>query len=229
MDTLRQPRAIAEPARPQLIPAPALPLLAYERRAAEFAVKRLIDYSVAALLLVLLSPLLLLITLLIRLESPGPAIFRQPRAGRHNKVFTIYKFRTMQAGSEKGDMQISARDPRITRLGNFLRKTSLDELPQLLNILRGEMSLIGPRPTLPDQIARYSERQLLRLRGLPGVTGLPAVNGRNRLDWDDRIELDVQYLERWSLWLDLAILWKTVFVVLTQDGIYGADGVNRAK
>jgi lipopolysaccharide/colanic/teichoic acid biosynthesis glycosyltransferase len=135
----------------------------------------------------------------------------------------------MELGSEKGDMQISAQDPRITRLGNFLRKTSLDELPQLFNILRGEMSLIGPRPTLPDQITRYTERQLLRLHGLPGVTGLPAINGRNRLDWDERIELDVAYLERWSLWLDLVILWKTVFVVLTQDGIYGADGVNRAK
>lgn len=202
-------------------------VLAYEQRQRLLLVKRAFDYLVAIVLVVVFAPLMALIALLIRLDSPGPALFRQTRIGRFGRPFTIYKFRTMTVGSERGNNEIAQDDPRITRVGRVLRNTSLDELPQLVNVLKGDMSLIGPRPALPDQVERYTPRQKLRLRGLPGVTNLPAVSGRNRLDWEERIELDITYLEHWSPWLDARILWRTVWVVVRQEGVYGADGINR--
>ena len=200
--------------------------LNYELKLFSFWIKRLIDYLLAVLIFLCVAPLIAIIAILIRLDSPGSAIFRQIRVGRYNRHFTIYKFRTMMVGSDKSGIDISKDDPRITRVGHFLRNTSLDELPQLFNVLKGDMSLIGPRPTLPEQVAQYSHRQMIRLRGLPGVTNLPAVSGRNEISWNERIELDITYLKEWSLWLDMQILWKTIWVVIHQQGIYGADGRN---
>jgi undecaprenyl phosphate N,N'-diacetylbacillosamine 1-phosphate transferase len=184
--------------------------------------KRLFDFTAALLMLLLLSPVLIVITLLIKLTSRGPVFFLQERAGRYGRAFTIYKFRTMVVGAEKiGDgVYTGANDARITRVGNFLRAWSLDELPQLLNILTGDMSIIGPRPTLMYQIEEYDEFQKQRLLARPGVTGWAQVNGRNSLTWPERITLDVWYVENWSLWLDLKILFKTVAVVFKREGIY---------
>jgi undecaprenyl phosphate N,N'-diacetylbacillosamine 1-phosphate transferase len=189
--------------------------------------KRLFDFAVALVLLLLLSPLLLLIALLIKLTSRGPVFFLQERAGRYGQAFTIYKFRTMVVGAEKiGDgFYTGANDARITRIGSFLRAWSLDELPQLFNILKGDMSIIGPRPTLMYQIEEYDDFQKKRLLARPGVTGWAQVNGRNSLTWPERIKLDVWYVENWSFWLDLKILFKTVGVVFKRDGIY-ADKSN---
>lgn len=210
------------------VPIPQPPF-SYEVKSFSFLIKRLLDYATAGSLLILGWPFLLLIALGIKLDSPGPILFQQRRIGRFNRPFVIYKFRTMVVGADRGNAEISRQDARITRFGAFLRNTSLDELPQILNILRGEMSLVGPRPTLPNQVERYTERQMLRLRGLPGITNLPAIHGRNQLDWDHRIELDIEYLAHWSLRLEFYILWKTIAVVLRQEGVYGIDGINRGK
>ncbi|MCX7847875.1 MAG: sugar transferase [bacterium] len=183
-------------------------------------IKRVFDVMVAGAGLVLLSPVMGLIALWIKADSRGPIFFRQVRAGRGGKPFTIYKFRTMVEGAEKGGYYTAAEDPRITRVGRFLRATSLDELPQLWNILKGEMSVVGPRPTLLYQVEQYNERQRKRLEMRPGVTGWAQVNGRNALSWPERIELDVWYVEHWSLWLDLKILMKTLVVWLRGEGVY---------
>lgn len=183
-------------------------------------IKRVFDVVVAAVALVVLSPLLLALAIWIKLDSPGPVLFRQERAGRNGKPFWIYKFRTMVVDAEKSGYYTAAGDPRVTRSGRLLRATSLDELPQLLNILRGEMSIVGPRPTLLYQVEQYTERQWKRLAMRPGVTGWAQVNGRNALSWPERIELDVWYVEHWSLWLDVKILLRTPLVWLKGEGIY---------
>ena len=186
-------------------------------------VKRLVDLIVALILLVLLIvfPLLIVIPIIIRLESKGPAVFAQERAGKNGKIFKIYKFRTMLIPEESLDQNGERLKPakRITKFGAFLRKTSLDEIMQLFNILNGTMSIVGPRPTLPYQVERYDERQRGRLNMRPGITGLAQVNGRNNLTWSEKIEFDIQYIENYSLWLDIKILFKTVGVVLGQKGI----------
>ena len=186
-------------------------------------VKRLVDLIVALILLVLLIvfPLLIVIPIIIRLESKGPAVFAQERAGKNGKIFKIYKFRTMLIPEESLDQNGEKLEPakRITKFGAFLRKTSLDEIMQLFNILNGTMSIVGPRPTLPYQVERYNERQRGRLNMRPGITGLAQVNGRNNLTWSEKIEFDIQYIENYSLWLDIKILFKTVGVVLGQEGI----------
>lgn len=184
--------------------------------------KRLIDLLVSSLLLFILSPLFLLIALLIKLDSPGPAIFCQERVGLHGKLFLIFKFRTMilNAADIGSGAIIDLEDNRITRTGHFLRRYSLDELPQLLNILRGEMSLVGPRPTLAYQVQQYTERQLQRLQVKPGLTGWAQIKGRNSLSWPERIELDLWYVENKCLTIDLLILGKTVGVVLHGSGLY---------
>jgi lipopolysaccharide/colanic/teichoic acid biosynthesis glycosyltransferase len=185
-------------------------------------IRRSIDIAVSALALALSSPLLALAALAIRLESPGPVIYRQRRSGLHGREFDVLKLRTMVDGAEhKGaGLAINANDSRITRVGAFLRRTSLDELPNLLNVLRGEMSLIGPRPTLPVQVAQYTERQRGRLAVKPGITGWAQVNGRASLPWSERIELDLFYIERRSLALDAQILWRTVTTLLGGSGLY---------
>ncbi len=156
-----------------------------------------------------------------RLESKGPALFVQERVGTYGESFDILKFRTMTEGSEKGDVVVTKGDARVTRVGKFLRATSLDELPQLINILKGDMSLVGPRPTLRYQVDQYDATQRRRLDVPPGVTGWAQIHGRNSLPWPQRIELDVWYADHWSFWLDLEILVKTVPVVLGAEEVYG--------
>ncbi len=185
------------------------------------AVKRLFDVTVSALGILLLSPMLIAFALLIRGEDGGPVFYIHPRVGKDGIEFPFFKFRTMGVGSDREGYEIRAGDERITRIGAFLRRWSLDELPQLFNVLRGEMSLIGPRPTLSYQVAEYSHRQRGRLAVRPGLTGLAQVRGRNSLTWPQRIELDLEYIENYSLALDLKILTKTFEAVVKPDGIYG--------
>jgi lipopolysaccharide/colanic/teichoic acid biosynthesis glycosyltransferase len=190
-------------------------------------IRRLVDIVVSASVLALSSPLLVLAALAIRLESPGPVIYRQRRAGLGGHPFEVLKLRTMVDGAEHlgAGLAVNANDSRITRVGALLRRTSLDELPNLVNVLRGEMSLIGPRPTLPVQVEQYTERQRGRLSLRPGMTGWAQVNGRASLPWADRIELDLYYIEHRSLALDVRILWRTVAMVLGGSGLYkGAAG-----
>ncbi|MCK2214703.1 sugar transferase [Actinomadura sp. ATCC 31491] len=194
--------------------------------------KAVFDRLVAALALLLLAPPLLGIALLIRLTSDGPAFFRQTRVGKGGAEFSLVKFRTMVADAErlKGTLLESnefdgvlfkiRNDPRITRVGAFLRKYSLDELPQLLNVLRGEMSLVGPRPPLPQEVAEYGADVRRRLVVKPGMTGLWQVSGRSDLTWEESVRLDLRYVENWSLILDLQILWKTWSVVTRGEGAY---------
>ena len=185
-------------------------------------IRRAVDVVVSALALLLSSPLLLAAMLAIRLESPGPMIYRQRRAGRGGKPFDVLKLRTMVDGAEHigAGMAVNANDSRITRVGAFLRRSSLDELPNLLNVLRGEMTLVGPRPTLPAQVDQYTERQRGRLAVKPGITGWAQVNGRASLPWPERIELDLYYVENRSLSLDLRILLRTPAMVLGGSGLY---------
>jgi len=185
-------------------------------------IRRAVDVVASALALLLSSPLLLAAMLAIRLESPGPMIYRQRRAGRGGKPFDVLKLRTMVDGAEHigAGMAVNANDSRITRVGAFLRRSSLDELPNLLNVLRGEMTLIGPRPTLPAQVDQYTERQRGRLAVKPGITGWAQVNGRASLPWPERIELDLYYVENRSLSLDLRILLRTPAMVLGGSGLY---------
>lgn len=199
----------------------------------QLAVKRVLDFVAALTLLVLVSPLWLFIVLWIRSDSTGPALFKQTRIGLRGRTYTIYKFRTMVQNAEAlmkerlekvTDLESfvfqEKDDPRITRSGRFLRKTSLDELPQLINILIGNMSLVGPRPEVPELVKLYTPEQHQRLNVLPGVTGLAQVNGRSELTLGETMGYDLEYVRSWSTWLDLKILWKTVFVVFTGDGAY---------
>jgi lipopolysaccharide/colanic/teichoic acid biosynthesis glycosyltransferase len=184
--------------------------------------RRAIDMAVSAVALALTSPVLVLAMFAVRLETPGPAIYSQRRVGKDGVPFDVLKLRTMVDGAENigAGLAINADDPRVTRVGMLLRRTSLDELPNLVNVLRGEMSLIGPRPTLPVQVEQYSERQRGRLAVKPGITGWAQVNGRASLPWSERIELDLYYIEHRSLALDLSILWRTVTMVLGGRGLY---------
>ncbi len=170
--------------------------------------------------------MLALAALAIRLESPGPVIYRQRRSGLHGREFDVLKLRTMVEGAEHigAGLAVNENDARITRVGAFLRRTSLDELPNLANVLRGDMSLIGPRPTLPVQVEQYTERQRGRLAIRPGITGWAQVNGRASLPWAQRIELDLYYIEHRSLALDAQILWRTVAMVLGGSGLYKGAG-----
>jgi lipopolysaccharide/colanic/teichoic acid biosynthesis glycosyltransferase len=185
-------------------------------------IRRAIDIAVSAAALMLTAPVLALAAVAIRLESRGPVIYRQRRSGLHGREFDVLKLRTMVDGAEhKGaGLAINENDPRITRVGAFLRRTSLDELPNLVNVLRGDMSLIGPRPTLPVQVAQYSERERGRLAIRPGITGWAQVNGRASLPWSQRIELDLYYIEHRSPALDARIVWRTIAMVLGGAGLY---------
>jgi len=185
-------------------------------------IRRALDIAFASLALLISAPVLLVAMLAVRLESRGPAIYRQRRAGLGGRPFDVLKLRTMVDGAEHigAGLAVNAEDARITRVGALLRRTSLDELPNLVNVLRGEMSLIGPRPTLPVQVAQYDERQRGRLAIRPGITGWAQVNGRASLPWSQRIELDLYYIEHRSLALDLRILWRTGAMVLGGSGLY---------
>lgn len=187
---------------------------------------RAIDILVAALVLTVTAPLLALAAVAIKLTSRGPVLYRQPRAGLHGQVFDVIKLRTMVVGAEfvGAGMAVDVGDQRITRVGALLRRTSIDELPNLVNVLRGEMSLIGPRPTLPSQVEAYDARQRRRLDVKPGITGWAQVNGRASLPWSERIELDIHYVEHRSLRLDALILGRTLRLLLTGGGLYHRGG-----
>lgn len=198
--------------------------------------KRIVDLAVAVPALILLSPIMAAIAIWVRRDSPGPAIFRQERVGAGGRPFQMLKFRTMVVGAERlgPGLAVDAGDPRITRAGATLRRLSLDELPQLWNVVRGDMSIVGPRPTVAPQVARYTPRQRRRLEARPGITGLAQVRGRAAIPWSERIEMDVEYVDGWSLAGDLAILLRTIAVVLRRDGTYrgktgGFDLPSRAE
>ena len=184
--------------------------------------KRLMDLTASSLGLLLLAPLFVLIGVAIKLDSAGPVFFSQTRIGQGGRPFRIFKFRSMVMDAENKGTGVFVKegDERITRVGKLLRHTSLDEIPQLLNILRSEMSLVGPRPTLPYQVERYDARQSKRLTVKPGLTGWAQVKGRNALSWPERIELDLWYVDNCSLGLDLWILWKTLGVVVVKKDLY---------
>ena len=184
--------------------------------------KRAFDLAVAVPLTIALSPVMVGIALWVRRDSPGPAIFRQERIGYAGRPFRVLKFRTMVVGAEGmgAGLAVADGDDRITRAGEMLRRLSLDELPQLWNIVRGDMSLVGPRPTVAWQVERYDARQRRRLLARPGLTGLAQVSGRAGIPWSERIEIDVDYVARQSLRLDLAIMARTARVVLGRSGTY---------
>jgi len=183
--------------------------------------KRTFDVLIAGLLLVVLWPVLAVIAIAIRLSSPGPAVFKQERVGKNGKPFVFYKFRTMRLDADPfGPSPKSGEDPRLTRIGRRLREYSLDELPQLVNIMKGDMSLVGPRPLYVSQVREWNERQKRRLSVKPGLTGLAQVSGRGRLTREEKLELDVRYVEGASFALDARILLATVARVFGRTGIY---------
>jgi exopolysaccharide biosynthesis polyprenyl glycosylphosphotransferase len=198
-----------------------------------YLVKRLFDMVASAVLLVLLLPLLALVALAIRLESPGPILFKQNRVGRWGRLFTMWKFRSMYTDAEARKAALMAEnemaggvtfkmrnDPRVTRVGRFIRKTSIDELPQLWNVLRGDMSLVGPRPPVPAEVDQYSLSDRRRLEVIPGITCIWQISGRSEIPFEQQVELDVQYIESQSFWTDLKILLKTVPALLLGTGAY---------
>jgi exopolysaccharide biosynthesis polyprenyl glycosylphosphotransferase len=219
--------------RIHLRPVAGLPLIHVEtphyRGAGRFA-KRAFDVAVASALLVVLAPMFAIIAALVARDSSGGVFYRQERIGRNGEPFDILKFRSMSADADARRAELAAGmdkglfklvdDPRITRIGKVLRRYSLDELPQLVNVLRGEMSLVGPRPALPSEVSEYDRRELRRLAVTPGLSGLWQVSGRSNLGWADGIRLDLYYVENWSMTQDLQILWRTARAVLTSDGAY---------
>jgi exopolysaccharide biosynthesis polyprenyl glycosylphosphotransferase len=212
-----------------------LPLIEIQEIAfsrSELLVKRILDLLISALLLFFGWPIVLLIAIAIKLDSKGPVLFAQQRVGQHGEHFTIYKFRTMRQGAEdelaslldqneaEGPIFKMRNDPRITRMGQILRQTSLDELPQLINVIKGDMSLVGPRPPLQIEVEQYKSWHKRRLRVPPGLTGLWQVSGRSELTFDEMVLLDLYYIEHWSPWLDVAILLRTIPKVLAREGAY---------
>jgi lipopolysaccharide/colanic/teichoic acid biosynthesis glycosyltransferase len=187
--------------------------------------KRALDLAVATSMLAVSAPIVALAALAVRLESRGHPIYRQRRVGLDGHAFEVYKLRTMVSGAEHmgAGMAIDEGDSRITRVGALLRRTSIDELPNLVNVLRGEMSLVGPRPTIQVQVDNYTERQRGRLAVRPGLTGWAQVNGRASLPWPERIELDLEYIERASLRLDLRIILLSARMAITGHGLYRGE------
>jgi exopolysaccharide biosynthesis polyprenyl glycosylphosphotransferase len=221
--------------RTTIRPVAGLPLLHMDHpefTGARRVIKAAFDKTIALVALLLTAPLLLIVALLIRKGDGGPALFRQTRVGRDGRAFTVYKFRTMVPDAEQRKVQLSGHsdengvlfkirnDPRITAVGGWLRRYSIDELPQLFNVLRGDMSLVGPRPALPEEAALYGDHVRRRLVVKPGITGLWQVNGRSDLSWDESVRLDLRYVENWSFVLDLQILWKTGYAVVGGSGAY---------
>lgn len=181
-------------------------------------VKSILDRLVAAIALLLLSPFLLIIAIAIYTRMGSPVLFSQPRPGKEGSIFTFYKFRTMTNDCDANG-NILPDEQRLTSLGKFLRKTSLDELPQLWNVLKGDMSLVGPRPLLVGYLNRYTPDQARRHEIKPGITGWAQINGRNAISWEEKFKFDIWYIEHWSLWLDLKIIFLTVWKVLRREGI----------
>jgi exopolysaccharide biosynthesis polyprenyl glycosylphosphotransferase len=227
--------ALMEVAGPRttIRPVAGLPLLHVEHpelAGVRQLIKNVFDRLVAGAALVLLSPLLAVLALAVRASSPGPALFRQRRIGKDGAEFMIMKFRTMSNDAEQRKISLVSdsdgmlfkirHDPRVTPIGSWLRRHSLDELPQLINVIQGHMSLVGPRPPLPEEVARYGFDVRRRLVVRPGMTGLWQVNGRSDLSWEESVRLDLRYVENWSLMLDLQILWKTWSAVARGAGAY---------
>ncbi len=192
-------------------------------------IKRAFDIVWATCSLVVLSPLIMLSMLAVYLDDGAPVFFVQERVGKGGRLFPFFKLRTMVRNAERigAGYEIEAGDKRITRTGSFLRRWSLDELPQLLNVLRGEMSIVGPRPTLAYQVEHYTEHQRRRLEALPGLTGLAQVSGRNSLSWPERIELDIEYIDNYSFWLDLKIIVRTFLMLGDSAVVYGRGWAKR--
>jgi len=185
-------------------------------------IKEIFDKVVAFIALIILLPLFLVVAVLIKIDSKGPVFFMQERAGKNGKIFKTFKFRTMIAGAEKatGNIPLEEGNSYITHVGRTLRRTGIDELPQVINVLKGDMSFVGPRPTIKCQVDEYNDFQKKRLLMKPGITGWALINGRNKLTWPERIKLDVWYVEHWSFWLDIKILFKTIWVVARGEGLY---------
>ena len=183
--------------------------------------KRIFDICVAAGACVILAPVLLLVFVAIRLSSPGPAVFKQQRAGKDGKAFTFYKFRTMKVDVEPfGSSPKSGQDPRLTRVGKFLREYSLDELPQLFNVLKGDMSIVGPRPLYVSQISEWSDYHKQRLLAKPGLTGFSQIKGRASLTQEEKFDIEVEYIKKQNFWLDMKIVFLTFSVVFGKKGVY---------
>ncbi len=200
-----------------------------KNRPFQAVLKRVFDIFASIIGLILLSPLFSFVAILIKLDSSGPVFFLQERIGKNKKSFFPYKFRTMvQGAADKGlGFTVAKDDERITKIGKFLRKYGIDEFPQLINVLKGEMSLVGPRPTLRYQVEKYNEFEKRRLLVKPGLAGWALVHGRNSLTWPERIKYDVWYVDNWSLWLDIKIILKTFYLIfIRQEGVYGKSGVN---
>ncbi|PKP62109.1 sugar transferase [Candidatus Atribacteria bacterium HGW-Atribacteria-1] len=191
-----------------------------------FVLKRFFDILASGIALIVLLPIFAVTGIFIKLDSKGPVFFIQERAGKDGKIFRAYKLRTMVQGAGKKTKGIvfGKDNPYITKVGKFIRRTGFDELVQLINVLRGDMSLVGPRPTLPYQIKKYNNIQKGRLSVRPGITGWALINGRNSLTWDKRIELDLWYIKHWSIWLDIKILIYTIYVVIKGEGLYAEKG-----
>jgi undecaprenyl phosphate N,N'-diacetylbacillosamine 1-phosphate transferase len=181
-------------------------------------IKRILDIIFALILLIIVSPIMVIAAIAIKLESKGPVLFKQKRPGKNAKIFTVYKFRTMIVETKRDGKPLSDME-RMTKVGSFLRKASIDELPQLFNILRGEMSFIGPRPLLVQYLEHYSLEQMRRHEVLPGISGWAQVNGRNQISWEDKFKYDVWYVDHISFLLDIKILWMTISNVLNRKDI----------
>jgi exopolysaccharide biosynthesis polyprenyl glycosylphosphotransferase len=217
-------------------PVAGLPLLHVEEpelSGVRQVMKTFVEWMFATIAFLLILPLLVVLAIVIRIDSQGAPVFRQTRVGKHGREFTVYKLRTMRADAESlleslreqneaadGLLFKIREDPRVTRVGRALRRWSIDELPQLWNVVRGDMALVGPRPPLPGEVAQYGPEVARRLLVRPGITGLWQVSGRSNLSWDDSVRLDLYYVEKWSLALDAMIVWKTVFAIFRKEGAY---------
>lgn len=187
-------------------------------------VKRLLDITISLIALIFLLPLMLLIYLLVMINLGSPAFFLQERVGKDNKIFKMIKFRTMKNSTDKNGNLLSDNE-RVTKFGSFLRSFSLDELPELINILKGDMSLVGPRALLVQYLGLYNDEQIRRHEVLPGLTGWAQINGRNSITWSEKFKLDVWYVDNWSLWLDIKIFFLTFWKVLKREGINQSESV----
>lgn len=187
-------------------------------------VKRPLDITISLIALIFLLPLMLLIYLLVRINLGSPAFFLQERVGKDNKIFKMIKFRTMKNSTDKNGNLLSDNE-RVTKFGSFLRSFSLDELPELINILKGDMSLVGPRALLVQYLGLYNDEQIRRHEVLPGLTGWAQINGRNSITWSEKFKLDVWYVDNWSLWLDIKIFFLTFWKVLKREGINQSESV----
>ncbi len=183
-------------------------------------VKRILDIFLSLTGIIILLPFWIAIAILIKLESPGPVLYKHLRVGKGKKEFICFKFRSMKVNSDPNKLVSDPGDNRVTTIGKYIRKTSLDETPQLINVLLGDMSIVGPRPALPSQIKEFTEKDFDKLLVKPGLTGWTQINGRNSIPYSKRLELDCWYAKNWNLFLDLQIIFKTLFVIFKQEGIY---------